>query len=561
METKEKRIFIKINNYHKVVLVFFFSIVIYLFAAIYNETFQHLMPMRSFLTWHTIFEFTSVLISFSLFTVTYFVYEESKSLKMIIFACVFLLMGSLDTFHTFSYKGMPHFFIANNTANRATTLWILSRVMGTLGIVAAISTPSKIVYTIKKEIIAGITFTFTIILFLIVTYFPNFFPPMFQEGIGLTNIKILIEYLIILILIISFIILTFQYKKTHSNKKYKFLIATILLIFSEFSFTSYGSIYDAYNYIGHIYKIIAFAIFYNALYVENVSTPIRELKNTKNKLKEYSDGLNFIVKQRTLELEELNQVLINDIEYAKEMQRCLLPYEMPKDMSVSFDAEYLAADHLSGDFYNVVKLDENNIAIYIGDVSGHGISAALLTVFAYQNVVQLKEYKDALTEQIIEPGMVLKTIYKSFNKTNINEEKYIVMLYGIYNIKERTFIYSSAGVNVSPYIIKESGDIYELNVKGFPICKLGDIISPYYENRSVQLDTGDKIFFYSDGLTEAKNSYGEIYGHNKLKDMIKNNLGSNSKELNAAIKNDFFKHIEYSNKLMDDVTFLTMTIN
>ena len=94
----------------------------------------------------------------------------------------------------------------------------------------------------------------------------------------------------------------------------------------------------------------------------------------------------------------------------------LLPKQMPKNGSVAFNAEYFAAEHLSGDFYNVVRLDKDNIAIYIGDVSGHGISAAMLTVFVYQNSTQLKEVEEA-GSTIIEPGYVLKTIYKSFNKT------------------------------------------------------------------------------------------------------------------------------------------------
>lgn len=559
MDTTDTRLFQKIKKYNTVVFVSIISIIIYIIAAIYNNTFVNMMPVTRYLTWHTIFEFASILVSFSVFTVAYFIYEESSSLKMIMFGCVFLLMGCLDGFHTFSYKGMPDFFIVNDTANRATTLWILSRLIGSLGFMSAISIPSNTISTIKKEFFVVVTAIFTIILFLIVTYYPNVLPSMYIEGEGLTNIKILIEYIIIFILGISFIIVLTQYRETNSNIEYKFMIALVLLIFSEFSFTSYGSIYDAFNYIGHLYKVIAYSLLYKAIYIENVSTPYREMKKSKNKLKQYSDNLNLIVQQRTKELEKLNEELLNDIGYAKEMQRCLLPTQMPQGMSVSFDAEYLAAEDLSGDFYNVVKLDDSNIAIYIGDVSGHGISAAMLTVFAYQNVIQLKEKEDS-ADKIIEPGFVLETIYKSYNKTNINEEKYILMLYGIYNIKNKSFKYASAGINVSPYIIKRSGEIYEMDVRGFPICKLGDFVSPNYKNRSIHLETGDKVLFYSDGLIEAKNNNGKIYGQHKLEELLKGNHDLNSAELNIVIKNDFFSHIGYSNELMDDVTFLTMSV-
>lgn len=340
------------------------------------------------------------------------------------------------------------------------------------------------------------------------------------------------------------------------------MVALVLLMFTEFSFTRYGSTYDAFNYIGHIYKILAYSIFYKALYISNVTTPFREMKKAKDKLKDYSDNLNMIVHQRTEELEDINKILLNDLDYAKEMQRCFLPEQLPKDMSVTFHAEYLAADSLSGDFYNVVKLDENNIAIYIGDVSGHGVSAAMLTVFAYQNIIHLKRLKqDGVTgKEFIKPAMVLGNIYDSFNKTNINDEKYIVMLYGIYNIKNKTFEYASAGINVPPYIIKKSGEILEIDARGFPICKFGDFFSPSYENRSIQLETGDKLLFYSDGLVDAKNKQGEIFGHNKLIDILKTNISLSSKAMNIAIKGNFYNHIVHVSDLMDDVTFLTMSV-
>ena len=559
MDTNNTNLIETLKDYKKIISVFVFSILIYIIAAVFNSSFAEIMPVASYLTWHTSFEFASILVSFSIFIITYYLYEESRSLKMILFACVFLVTACLDTFHTFSFKGMPYFFIANDTANRAAVLWILSRLIGNIGLMYAISVPDNKISNIKKEVFAVITILFSIILFLLVTYYPNFFPTMYIEGQGLTPIKILIEYFIILILSFAFIIMTIQYKKSRSSDDYKFMIALVLLIFSEFAFTSYGSIYDAFNYIGHLYKVIAYGILYRAIYIQNVITPHREMKRTKNKLRKYSENLNFLVSQRTKELEDLNKVLLSDIEYAKEMQRCLLPEEMPTNMSVSFDAEYLPADNLSGDFYNVVKLDEDNIAIYIGDVSGHGISAAMLTVFAYQNVIHLNE-KDGSEEELIEPGYVLKNIYNSFNKTNINEEKYIVMLYGIYNTKDKTFKYASAGINVEPYIIKSSGEVKEIKVKGFPICKLGDIVNPFYKNETVKLERGDKILFYSDGLVEARNESGEDYGQDKLKAFLEANHTLNSADLNVAIKNDFFKFKNYNKELSDDVTFLTMDI-
>lgn len=558
MEKTKSKFFNNLKIYNKVIYTFLLSILLYYIAAIYNDVFIHFVSVADYLTWHVIFEFLSILVAFSIFTVTYFVYEESGNLNMIILGCAFLTMGILDAAHTFSFKGMSDFFIPNTTANRATTLWILSRTFGSLGFLLAALIPDFIKTNIKKDIFALVTSAFSISLFIIVTYFPHVFPPMLIENIGLTRTKITMEYIVILIMAVTFIVVSRKFKRTSQRREYQIMISLILLIFSEFAFTNYGSVYDAFNYIGHLYKIIAYMILYKAIYIENVSEPYRQMKKARKELKEYPDNLHLIVKQRTKELVELNSILMKDIEYAREMQLCLMPSKMHEDMSVSFCAEYLPTERLSGDFYNVIKLDENNVALYIGDVAGHGVAAAMLTMFANQNIVPLKQDENSI--RILSPGAVLSALYKGFNKTNFSDETYIIILYGIYNIETKLFTYASAGMNVPPYIIKNSGEILDLDSKGFSICKLGEYIVPSYKDRTIQVESGDKLLFYSDGLVEAKNIVNEIYGQDKMKEFLKNNHTLNAKELKLALKDNLIKHIGHIDRLMDDITFLIMEV-
>lgn len=560
METLKSKYFENIKLYDKIIWILLFSVSLYLIAGIYNDQFMKLMSVADYLTWHMIFEFASILVSFSIFTVSYFVYEESKRLSLIVLGCSFLMMGALDTFHTFSFKGMADFFIANSSANRATTLWILSRTLGSLGFLAAVLIPESLKSSIKKGLFFVMTVTLAITLFLIVTYLPNVFPPMLIEDTGLTTTKIVMEYVVISIMLYTLSIVLSEYSKTQQVREQQFIIALIIMIFSEFAFTSYGSVYDAFNYIGHIFKIVAAIVLYKAIYIDNVSEPYREMKKARNELRAYSENLNLLVKQRTKDLEEANSILLKDIEYAKEMQLRLMPSNMPEDLSVEFIAEYLPAERLSGDFYNVIKLDEENIALYIGDVSGHGVSAAMLTIFATQSIVPLKKDEYGLN-QIISPGLVLDSIYKDFNNTNFNDETYILMLYGIYNKKTKTLTYASAGMNASPYVLKSSGEVLELNSRGFSICKLGEYIVPTYENRLFQMESGDKIMFYSDGLVEAKDAKNEVYGQEKLKDFLRKNYTSKSKDLKYGLKKDLFIHLGNAERLTDDVTLLIMEVN
>ncbi|MDF2678520.1 MAG: rsbU, partial [Bacillota bacterium] len=493
MIAKEKiKILHIVKGFDKIIITFIFSILLFVFSAYFNNFFTEIMSVATYLTWHNLFEFASILASFSIFIVTYYIYEESKKLRMIVVGCAFLLMGSLDIFHTLSYKGMADFFIPNTCANRATTFWILSRSIGSIVFLTATFIPRKTKSNINRYYFVYPTSVLVIALLLIVTYYPNFFPPMFIEGQGLTNEKIFMEYMIIILMIITFVRYSISYKQYSLKQDYLCMLAILYLILSEFAFLSYGSVYDAYNYIGHIYKTIAYFILFKAIYADNVIIPYREMNRTKNELKEYSENLNILVKQRTKELEEINGILMMDIEYAREMQSLLLPAYIPQDSLVSFNAGYFPAERLSGDFYNIIKLDENNIAIYIGDVSGHGVSAAMLTMFANQNIKPIKQEDEEHHSdiEIISPGYVLKSLYKTFNKTNFKVETYIVMLYGIYNTKSKCFTYASGGINVKPIIIKKSGEILDMNLSGFPICKFGDVFMPFYENETIQLQTG-----------------------------------------------------------------------
>lgn len=134
------------------------------------------------------------------------------------------------------------------------------------------------------------------------------------------------------------------------------------------------------------------------------------------------------------------------------------------------------------------------------------------------------------------------------------------MLYGIYNTKKRSFTYASGGINVPPMIIKNSGEILEMETEGFPICKLGDFFMPYFKDISIQLDQGDKLLLYTDGLVEVKSAKGIIFNQEDLKDFLIQNYNMKASTLYTAIKEHFLQKIGQDN-LMDDVTFLMIEIH
>ncbi|NLD50020.1 MAG: SpoIIE family protein phosphatase, partial [Clostridiaceae bacterium] len=481
------------------------------------DKFHEVMSIANYLTWHNAFEFTSVLVSLSVFLVSYYSYEQTGNLRSAFMGSVFFTMGMIDAFHTLSFKGMPAFFIENDTANRATTFWITARYIGAIGFLTASFIKQEKKSQVKKGVFVVIPLIISISALVLFTYFPSVLPPMYAEETGLTAWKVYSEFIIIAVLIIAAARFIFEYNKTKERHTFLFSISLILKIFSEAAFVLYSSIYDIYNYLGHIYKFLAFFIIFRVIFISNIKKPYSELKEAEQKLRSYADNLDILVMERTLELKKLNDMLLEDLEYARDIQKAVFSSKLPEYEEVAFEVKYYPAERVSGDFYNIFKIDSDNIAFYIGDVSGHGVPAAMLTVYLNQTV---KILMDNEMKNMLSPADVLNSLYVAFNSTNFKENVYIVMLYAVYNLKERKIVYSSAGLNVQPILIKSSGELSDIKLNGFPICKFIEYYSEKYENSYLILEKNDKILFHTDGLVEAQNRSKGFYSDNRLKALI-----------------------------------------
>lgn len=228
-------------------------------------------------------------------------------------------------------------------------------------------------------------------------------------------------------------------------------------------------------------------------------------------------------------INEQNKKMSDDIKFARNMQIRMLP---PKGMynGLSIDYLYESSESLSGDFFDVFKIDEKNTGVYICDVVGHGVSASLLTVFVRQSLRTIAKGGMGLNK-------IMKELHKTFLSLNLNYDKYFSVFMGIYNKETHEFEYVNAGHNSEPVLLKKNRDIFLLNSKGYPIANIFDDVN--YDENKLSLDIGDKLFFYTDGITEARNQNGEQFGMENLLDIIKrdeNVLGSLRHHLNDFCK-------------------------
>ncbi len=250
----------------------------------------------------------------------------------------------------------------------------------------------------------------------------------------------------------------------------------------------------------------------------------------------------------------MNQKLTDELDYAKHVQQSLLPKKEIVFENISFVSQYIPCERLSGDFFGIHEVDSNNIGMYILDVSGHGVSSALLTMLS-NNYLKSGEY-NIYDLSPIQPHEKLEYFYEEFNNLSFPDEMHIVVFFAIYNKHTKKLSYSSGGMNCLPILIKKSGEYNLLDKSGgFPICKFIDDFKPEYTSEEVQLEQGDKIIFYTDGLIE-KHKNG-ILDEDGLVDILINNCSGSNKSINNEILD---KLKEFKNAIDDDITYFIMEI-
>jgi sigma-B regulation protein RsbU (phosphoserine phosphatase) len=253
------------------------------------------------------------------------------------------------------------------------------------------------------------------------------------------------------------------------------------------------------------------------------------------------------LKQLYQEMQAQNDQFRLELEMARKLQASLLPGPIT-DPRIDFSFIYMPCESLGGDFLDIFKIDDSRIGLYIADVSGHGVPASLLTVFL----------RSTLDKKQPSPAKALEALYHEFNQSKLDEELYITIFYAIVDLDHKTMVYSNAGLNCIP-LVYNSNRFDLLRLPGIPISNWTD--RPEYVNGTATLQSGDKLFLYSDGILEMKNKDGEQYGEERLLEIMMNDR-LKPKQLLLNIKKSAFQFagIRSSRQLQDDVTMALLEI-
>jgi sigma-B regulation protein RsbU (phosphoserine phosphatase) len=262
----------------------------------------------------------------------------------------------------------------------------------------------------------------------------------------------------------------------------------------------------------------------------------------------YSDARTRLERSnRELEIGKTHsQLQEQELEKAREIQEGLLPKKIPQVRGLEVAGAWQPARVVGGDYFDVLKFNERKIALCIGDVVGKGISAALL-------MANLQATFRAFASESISPAALIQKL-NGVICNNIAPDKFVTFCCCMIDAAENRLSYANAG-HWPPILVRKSGTVVSLNEGGAP---LGIFPDRNYEDGEVQLEPGDRLILYTDGLTEATNSDEQEFGERRLVELGSRNIALGAADLLESIRREVvgFNH----GNLQDDLTLVVVAV-
>jgi sigma-B regulation protein RsbU (phosphoserine phosphatase) len=223
------------------------------------------------------------------------------------------------------------------------------------------------------------------------------------------------------------------------------------------------------------------------------------------------------------QLNETNRRLERGLEAAAQIQRSFLPTVKPQFKGYDFAWGHNPCGKLGGDMFNVVALGDDRVGIYVLDVTGEGVPAALLATTLSRILapasdptsVLVARNDDGSVARVREPAEVARELNRRFSMREGSQ--YFTLAYGVLHLESRRLEFTSAAH--PPLLYLQTGRAPTmLYLEGFPVGMAPE--SDPFQQRSVVLQPGDRIFIYSDGIPDAMRDDGEVFGAARLLDAV-----------------------------------------
>ena len=257
-----------------------------------------------------------------------------------------------------------------------------------------------------------------------------------------------------------------------------------------------------------------------------------------------SDDINSTVATLKRYIAEAAARIDKELEYAKQIQLSALPTNFPENEEYSIYAEMIAAKEVGGDFYDFYKLNDTTVAFLAADVSGKGIPAAMFMMTA-----------KTIIKDLAESGMAVNDIFTKANEKlceNNESGMFVTAWMGILDLTTGNMQFANAGHN--PPLLKHADGSFEyLRTRaGFVLAGMEGV---RYRVGEITLNEGDRLFLYTDGVTEATNVDNKLYGEDRLLTFVNQNASVEATELLPALKANIDEFVGEAPQF-DDITML-----
>lgn len=279
-------------------------------ALIYQEPLYGIFGETNYLAIHVLMEIFIVVVSFTIAIQAWMMFPHVLSSYRLWLGALFVSIGLLEVLHLMSYKGMPN-FITESSPYKATWFYIVARVTQALGLLVIIATKDKQISSKWRWIayFAGIVYAY---LWSFLIFHPSqILPQLVIDGVGTTVLKNSLQYTAIILQVFCIVLLI---KKLNRNMKetlnIMLLVASVYLIIGDSMFTSYKSVYDISNFMGHVFQLTGYYFLMRAFYQTSVEEPFQKQKEAQFQLRyiAYHDELTKLPNGRFLK-EKLQEEL------------------------------------------------------------------------------------------------------------------------------------------------------------------------------------------------------------------------------------------------------------
>ena len=261
------------------------SILLLTVSMVFRESLYGIFGEKNYVIIHLILDMLIIVMSFTISIQAWMVFPHTLSNYRFWIGALFLTVGSLELLHAVTYKGMP-FFLSESSPYKATWFYIVNRVTQAIGLLFIVMSKERMVTPQWRRLSYALALVYVSFWSIVIFYPVKLLPELVLDEIGTTRLKDSLQYLAIVSQLLCIIFLIKRYKVNEAFHL-MLLVASAYLIVADLMFTSYISVYDITNFLGHLFQVAGFYFLLRALYYSSVEEPFKKQLTAEKQLRKH----------------------------------------------------------------------------------------------------------------------------------------------------------------------------------------------------------------------------------------------------------------------------------